>query len=130
MDNFQISYLVSNCFPLKHNFCGVFAADCFPRLPDNCFALVNTSISTSSGSHWILICNYRKKQYTLLIHLGKQWIATILYTLDCCSSDSKKKLFNSSYYSLIRTQTQNRVDSFFYILLLLFSHIAIRMYTT
>ena len=129
MDNFEITYLVNKCFHLKHKFCGVFAADNFPRLPENCFAVVNASISTSSGSHWLLICNY-KKQCTLLIHLGKHWIATILYTLDCCSSTSKKKSFSVSDCSQFRAQTPNCVDSFVFILLILFSHIAIRLYTT
>ena len=63
MDNFEITYLVNKCFHLKHKFCGVFAADNFPRLPENCFAVVNASISTSSGSHWLLICNYKKTMY-------------------------------------------------------------------
>ena len=57
MDNFEISYLVTKCFHLKHKFCGVFAADNFPRLSDNCFAVVNSSISTSSDSNCLLICN-------------------------------------------------------------------------
>ena len=65
-DNVEILFLgdlVNKCFHLKHKFCGVFAADNFPSLPDNCFAVVNASISISSGSHWLLICNYKKTLY-------------------------------------------------------------------
>ena len=77
--------------------------------------------------YWFVIL---RKQYILLIHLSKHWIATISYTLHCCSSSSEKKLFNSSDYNQFRTQTQNCMDSFVFILLILFSHIGIRMYTT
>ena len=63
MDNFEITYQVNKCFHLKHKFFGVFASDNFPRLSDNCFAVVNASISTSSGSHWLLICYYEKTMY-------------------------------------------------------------------
>ena len=64
MDNFEISYLVSKCFLTLRRFCGVFAADNFPRLSDNCLAVDHASISTSSGSHWLPICNYKKTIYS------------------------------------------------------------------
>ena len=134
MKNFEISYLVSKCFHLKHKFCGVFAEFLKLRIFQDC-QIIALLWSVPQYQHhqvvigyWFVIIN--KKRYTLLIHLGRHQIATILYTLERCSSTSKKKLFNSSDYNQFRTQTQNCVESFVFILLILFSHIAIRMLTT
>ena len=128
LDSFELSCLVSKCFHLKQKFCGVFAADNFPRLSENCFAVVNASISTSSESHYLLICNYKKTIY-FVDPLGQAVDCYhFLYTrmLQFCF---EKKLFNSSDYNQFRTQTQNCVDSFVFILLILLSHIAICMDT-
>ena len=50
--------------------------------------------------------------------------ATILYTLDCYSSTSKKKFLHFSVYCHFRTNTQNFVDSFLIKLIIIFSRFA------
>lgn len=57
MDETQIRNFAQKCKLLKFKCKGVFAADNFPILQRNSFLIVNASISSSIGTHWLLICN-------------------------------------------------------------------------
>ena len=62
MDEDNLNSLIQRFSELKHNFCGVYAADNFPsNLTDNSFIIVNISTSASIGTHWILLCQKKQK---------------------------------------------------------------------
>ena len=59
MDNFSLSTIVNQFSELKFAFKGVWSADNFLKL-SGCasplFQIINTSVSSEPGAHWILLC--------------------------------------------------------------------------
>ena len=64
MDNVQIAKIISQIGVLKHKFCGSFPADLVPStLPKNSFCIINSDVSSQSGTHWIVLVNKHGKLY-------------------------------------------------------------------
>lgn len=65
MDELQIANLIKNCKILKYKFRGIFAANNFPLTgtSKDCFMIVNASSSNSHGTHWLLICHFKRQVY-------------------------------------------------------------------
>jgi len=70
MDDRQIDALTKKCKLLRFRFMGVFAANNFPPIKNNSFQIVNASISSSIGTHWLLFCCKRNGQIIFADPLG------------------------------------------------------------
>ena len=58
MDNYQLLKIISSFGQLKHKYLGSFPADLVPSyLPFNTFCILNIELSSSPGSHWIILAN-------------------------------------------------------------------------
>ncbi len=58
MDNKLLRQIIDKIPVLKHKYIGSFPANQLPpTLPFNSFAIVNTDVSSETGSHWILLAN-------------------------------------------------------------------------
>ena len=63
MDSDEIRYLLGKCIYLKYYFCGVFAADNFPKLTRKGLVVVNASQAQYEESHWMVILFHENKVY-------------------------------------------------------------------
>ena len=71
MDNYQLKKIVNNFSTLKFKFLGCFPADRVPYfIPLDMFCIVNSDVSTSPGTHWMLLAN-KKNLYYFADSLGK-----------------------------------------------------------
>ena len=122
MDEDDINDLIQRCALLKHKFLGVFAANNFPqKLKPNSFLIVKAATAESFGTHWLLW--YQKEEEDQL------FFADSLGHLISSYKDVYQRIIsleeNAKFYQLLKDQpfkvkTQNFVDFFVFILLIIF----------
>ena len=118
---YDINGLIQGCALLKHKFLGAFAANNFPRkLKPNSFLIVEAALAESFGTHWLLLCRKKEDQLFFADPLGQAISSYRDVYQRKISPEESAKIFSYCRISKFKVKTQNFVDFFVFILLIIF----------